>query len=82
MIYVELKLLPERRIYDMDVDENSCVKDVLEELHYYLGIESESSELISVRKQTILSRNRTLYQQGVRGGDTLVILQNIITKMI
>lgn len=73
MIYVELKLFPECTVYDMHVDENAYVSEVVEELMCYVG---EAKELFSVRMQARLTPGETLMHQGVKGGDTLVLVRN------
>jgi len=78
MIYVELRIFPGNKAYDLKVDEMALIRDILEELELYIDIRAKTSELVSVREELILLKNETLNQQGVRGGDTLVILKDVM----
>ena len=74
MIYVELKVFPSDLYFDMSINEESTVENMLEELIYYTGIDMKFAILFSVRKERRLRRELTLLSQGVRGGDTLILV--------
>lgn len=76
MIYVDMKCIEMKKNFDLRFDESISVNDLLHEIGQTLGVKEERTQVASVNKKQILNKNRSFLEQGVCGGDTLILIEN------
>lgn len=76
MIYVDMKCIEMKKNIDLRFDESISVNDLLHEIGQKLGVKAERTQVASVNKKQILNKNRSFSEQGVCGGDTLILIEN------
>lgn len=72
MIYVDIQYFNEKKIYDAYVDEKMSAESIINELKLYFG--DGGINLFSLVNQKMLCEGKSLKQQGVKGGDTLILI--------
>ena len=75
MIYVDMKCFSMKKTLDVKLDEDVLVSELLKEMEKYFFINKESSQIVSTRNKQVLSKKLSLKQQGVLGGDTLILVE-------
>lgn len=75
MIYVDMKCFSMKKTLDVKLDEEVLVSELLKEMEKYFFINKESSQIVSTRNKQVLSKKLSLKQQGVLGGDTLILVE-------
>lgn len=75
MIYVDMKCFSMKKTLDVKLDEEVLVSELLKELEKYFFINKESSQIVSTRNKQVLSKTLSLKQQGILGGDTLILVE-------
>jgi len=77
MILVDMKCFLSKNKSDIYIDETLSVNELLEEIAGYFKLDKMSAKLVSVERKAILNRNESLKEQGVRGGDTLILIESV-----
>lgn len=75
MIYVDMKIFSMRKTIDLKLDETISVNELLKEVTNVFSIGSTEKRLISVNQKRVLAANGNLLEQGVKGGDTLILVE-------
>ena len=75
MIHIDLELFGNNKVVDIYLDENNTVDDLLIRLEETLGIKNDATVIFSKRRECALTRNIALAMQGIRGGDTLILIE-------
>ncbi len=81
MILVDVQIPAMDRVYDFELDEELTAKVAMQDIQMLVSkLEKvsergkEDSYLYSLRQDSILKREETLKQQGVRDGDRLILI--------
>ena len=81
MILVDIQVPVLDKIFDFELDEEACADAVLEEIQELIarqeGLECEEPGkmyLYVPGQEGILTGHETLKQQGIRGGDRLILI--------
>lgn len=77
MIYVDMKFFHERKSIDLRVDDTVTVLEILKVIERVFFIKEVNSLIVSVNRKEILCKHRTLAEQGVQGGDTLILFGGV-----
>lgn len=81
MILVDIQVPVLDRVYDFELEEEMQVGEALEEILTLIAAQEQVAKgderdafLYAVRQETILSRDRTFLNQGLREGDGLILI--------
>ena len=70
-----MKCFRTRKVIDLHFDETIPVKDLIKEVADTFLFETEGSHLISVNRKRVLNKNKSFEEQGISGGDTLILIE-------
>lgn len=74
MIYVDVNVFNKDKKYDLKFDETMSVIQMLTELKAYIEFNVENTYVFSKNLKKELTQTKTFEEQGVLGGDTLIIV--------
>ena len=74
MIYVDVNVFKNDKTFDLKFDETMSVSQMLTELKAYIELNVENTYVFSKNLKRELSQMKTFDEQGVLGGDTLLIV--------
>ncbi len=74
MIYVDVNVFKNDKKFDLKFDETMSVSQMLTELKAYIELNLENTYVFSKNLKRELSQMKTFEEQGVLGGDTLIIV--------
>ncbi|MDO4508767.1 MAG: hypothetical protein Q4B53_02450 [Lachnospiraceae bacterium] len=74
MIYVDVNVFKNDKKFDLKFDETMSVSQMLTELKAYIELNVENTYVFSKNLKRELSQMKTFEEQGVLGGDTLIIV--------
>ena len=74
MIYVDVNIFNKEKRFDLKFDETMSVFQMLTELKAYIELNVENTYVFSKNLKKELSQTKTFEEQGVLGGDTLIIV--------
>ena len=74
MIYVDVNVFKNYKTFDLKFDETMSVSQMLTELKAYIELNVENTYVFSKNLKRELSQMKTFEEQGVLGGDTLIIV--------
>ena len=74
MIYVDVNVFKNDKTFDLKFDETMSVSQMLTELKAYIELNVENTDVFSKNLKRELSQMKTFEEQGVLGGDTLIIV--------
>ncbi|MDE7330741.1 MAG: EsaB/YukD family protein [Lachnospiraceae bacterium] len=81
MILVDIQILAADRVFDFELDENTSVDVLLEDIlslavqkEHILFENPKAMYLYGMEQETILKKEESLGQQGVRTGDRLILI--------
>lgn len=74
MIYVDVNVFKNDKTFDLKFDETMSVYQMLTELKAYIELNVENTYVFSKNLKRELSQMKTFEEQGVLGGDTLIIV--------
>lgn len=74
MIYVDVNVFKNDKTFDLKFDETMSVSQMLTELKAYIELNLENTYVFSKNLKRELSLMKTFEEQGVLGGDTLIIV--------
>ena len=74
MIYVVVNVFKNDKTFDLKFDETMSVSQMLTELKAYIELNVENTYVFSKNLKRELSQMKTFEEQGVLGGDTLIIV--------
>ena len=74
MIYVDVNVFKNDKTFDLKFDETMSVSQMLTELKAYIELNLENTYVFSKNLKRELSPMKTFEEQGVLGGDTLIIV--------
>lgn len=74
MIYVDVNVFKNDKTFDLKFDETMSVSQMLTELKAYIELNVENTYIFSKNLKRELSQMKTFEEQGVLGGDTLIIV--------
>ena len=74
MIYVDVNVFKNDKTFDLKFDETMSVSQMLTELKAYIELSVEKTYVFSKNLKRELSQMKTFEEQGVLGGDTLIIV--------
>ena len=74
MIYVDVNVFKNDKTFDLKIDETMSVSQMLTELKAYIELNVENTYVFSKNLKRELSQMKTFEEQGVLGGDTLIIV--------
>lgn len=74
MIYVDVNIFNKEKRFDLRFDETMSVFQMLTELKAYIELNVENTYVFSKNLKKELSQTKTFEEQGVLGGDTLIIV--------
>lgn len=74
MIYVDVNVFKNDKTFDLKFDETMSVSQMLTELKAYIDLNMENTYVFSKNLKRELSQMKTFEEQGVLGGDTLIIV--------
>ena len=74
MIYVDVNVFKNDKTFDLKFDETMSVSQMLTELKAYIDLNVENTYVFSKNLKRELSQMKTFEEQGVLGGDTLIIV--------
>ena len=74
MIYVDVNVFKNDKTFDLKFDETMGVSQMLTELKAYIELNVENTYVFSKNLKRELSQMKTFEEQGVLGGDTLIIV--------
>ncbi len=74
MIYVDVNVFKNDKTFDLKFDETMSVSQMLTELKAYIELNLENTYIFSKNLKRELSQMKTFEEQGVLGGDTLIIV--------
>ncbi len=74
MIYVDVNVFKNDKTFDLKFDETMSVSQMLTELKAYIELNVENTYVFSKNLKRELSQMKTFEEQGVLGGDTLIIV--------
>lgn len=74
MIYVDVNVFNKEKRFDLRFDETMSVFQMLTELKAYIELNVENTYVFSKNLKKELSQTKTFEEQGVLGGDTLIIV--------
>ena len=74
MIYVDVNVFKNDKTFDLKFDETMIVSQMLTELKAYIELNVENTYVFSKNLKRELSQMKTFEEQGVLGGDTLIIV--------
>lgn len=76
MIYVDMKCVEMKKNIDLRFDESIKVNELLREIGKTFGVKEDKFQVASVNRKCILNKNRSFSEQGVLGGDTLILIES------
>ena len=74
MIYVDVNVFKNDKTFDLKFDETMSVSQMLTELKAYIELNVKNTYVFSKNLKRELSQMKTFEEQGVLGGDTLIIV--------
>lgn len=74
MIYIDVNVFKNDKTFDLKFDETMSVSQMLTELKAYIELNLENTYVFSKNLKRELSQMKTFEEQGVLGGDTLIIV--------
>ena len=74
MIYVDVNVFKNDKTFDLKFDETMSVSQMLTELKAYIELNVENTYVFYKNLKRELSQMKTFEEQGVLGGDTLIIV--------
>lgn len=82
MVMVDVEVPATDRVYDFELDEESCVRELIDAMVALIVGQEKHSEvkgrellyLYALRQEKVLNAKMNLIQQGVRNGDRLVLI--------
>ena len=74
MIYVDVNVFKNDKTFDLKFDETMSVSQMLTDLKAYIELNVENTYVFSKNLKRELSQMKTFEEQGVLGGDTLIIV--------
>lgn len=74
MIYVDVNVFNKDKMFDLKFDETMSVIQMLTELKAYIEFNVENTYVFSKNLKKELTQTKTFEEQGVLGGDTLIIV--------
>ena len=74
MICVDVNVFKNDKTFDLKFDETMSVSQMLTELKAYIELNVENTYVFSKNLKRELSQMKTFEEQGVLGGDTLIIV--------
>ena len=74
MIYVDVNVFNKEKRFDLRFDETMSVFQMLTELKAYIELNVENTFVFSKNLKKELSQTKTFEEQGVLGGDTLIVV--------
>jgi hypothetical protein len=74
VIYVDVNVFKNDKTFDLKFDETMSVSQMLTELKAYIELNLENTYVFSKNLKRELSQMKTFEEQGVLGGDTLIIV--------
>ena len=74
MIYVDVNVFKNDKTFDLKFDETMSVSQMLTELKAYIELNLENTYVVSKNLKRELSQMKTFEEQGVLGGNTLIIV--------
>ena len=74
MIYVDVNVFKNDKTFDLKFYETISVSQMLTELKAYIELNLENTYIFSKNLKRELSQMKTFEEQGVLGGDTLIIV--------
>ena len=74
MIYVDVNVFKNDKTFDLKFDETMSVSQMLTELKAYIELNLENTYVFSKNLKRELSQMKTFEEQGVLGGDTLILV--------
>ena len=74
MIYVDVNIFNKEKRFDLRFDETMSVFQMLTELKAYIELNVENTYVFSRNLKKELTQTKTFEEQGVLGGDTLIIV--------
>lgn len=74
MIYVDVNVFNKDKMFDLKFDETMSVIQMLTELKAYIELNVENTYVFSRNLKKELTQTKTFEEQGVLGGDTLIIV--------
>ena len=74
MLYVDVNVFKNDKTFDLKFDETMSLSQMLTELKAYIELNLENTYVFSKNLKRELSQMKTFEEQGVLGGDTLIIV--------
>lgn len=74
MIFVDMKIFGLNKTVDIKFDETMTVEDLIGEIIAAFEIRDKRLQMVSVRNKVILNKKMTFEEQGILGGDTLMLI--------
>lgn len=74
MIYLDMKCFQMKKNIDITLDETISVNELLSEISSTFPLYESDAQVISTRNKKLLSKTKSLKEQGVLGGDTLILI--------
>ncbi|MDO4187433.1 MAG: hypothetical protein Q4D29_00450 [Lachnospiraceae bacterium] len=74
LINVDMKIVENDMVVDLRFDRKMSVFELAERVCVSVGIEFEDCYVFSARCRRLLSKNKSFYDQGILGGDTLILI--------
>lgn len=75
MIYIDLKIFSLNKIIDLKLDETILVSEVIDEISSAFALNDKQVILFSLFEKKILRPENSLLEQGIRGGDRLILVE-------
>jgi len=75
MIYVDMKCFYMKKNLDIKFDEKISVDELLDEIGREFPFKTKNAQLLSVNNRQVLKKDRSFCEQGVLGGDTLILIE-------
>ena len=75
MIYIDLKIFSLNKIIDLKLDETILVSEVIDEISSVFALNDKQVILFSLFEKKILRPEYSLLEQGIRGGDRLILVE-------
>lgn len=75
MIYVDMKCFSMRKCFDIKFDETMSVDELIDRVSNTFQMDGSATQIVSVNKRGILCKQKSFSEQGIKGGDTLIIVE-------
>lgn len=75
MIYIDFKIFSLNKIIDLRLDETILVSEVIDEVSSVFALNDKQVILFSLFEKKILRPEYSLLEQGIRGGDRLILVE-------